>query len=194
MELHSPAFENAQPIPALFTHDGENISPPLHWSNVPEDTQSLALIVEDPDAPSGVFTHWVIYNLPPMMQGLDREVPEGGHYGDQAQQGINDFHTMGYGGPRPPSGEHRYIFRLFALDKMLRLDSEVTKEILLQAIEGHVLAEATLTGLYAKHERGDVALEHELSAERSQEDAYDRSVHYDEKQPEADIRIQQGSS
>ncbi len=192
MKLYSPVFENTQTIPAIFTCDGENISPPLHWSDVPDATQSLALILEDPDAPSGVFTHWIIFDIPAIMQGLDREVPEGGHYGDQARQGMNDFNNMGYGGPCPPQGEHRYIFTLYALDTLLNLEEGITKETLLEAMEGHILEQAELTGLYAKHEENDVILEHELSIERSEEDAYDRAVHYDEKQPEADAEIPGG--
>ena len=189
MKLHSPVFKNMQAIPAIFTCDGENISPPLDWDNVPAEAASLALILEDPDAPSGVFTHWIIFNIPAKMQGLDREVPEGGHYGDQACQGMNDFSNMGYGGPCPPQGEHRYIFTLYALDTVLDLEEGMTKENLLQAMEGHILAQAELTGLYAHHDANDVTLEHELNVERSEEDAYDRAVHYDEKQPEAGRNI-----
>lgn len=185
MELQSPVFQDAQPIPAMFTCEGEGISPPLHWHGVPENTRSLALIMEDADGPGGAFTHWVLYNIPPMMQGIDREVPEGGHYGDQARQGLNDSHMMGYGGPCPPQGDHRYVFRLYALDKVLELDEAPDKKALLHAMEGSILAQAELTGIYAKHEEGDIGLEHELNAERSEEDAYDRSAHYDEKEEEA---------
>lgn len=187
MQLQSPVFQDQQPIPAMFTCEGESISPPLHWDDVPENTRSLALIMEDLDAPAGeAFTHWILYNIPPKMQGLDREVPEGGHYGDQARQGLNDLHRMGYGGPCPPQGHHRYVFRLYALDKVLELDEAPDKETLLQAMEGSILAQAELTGIYTKHERGDIALEHELNIGRMAEDAYDRSARYDEKEEEAE--------
>lgn len=182
MKLHSPVFENGRHIPALFTHDGDNISPPLHWSGAPEDTQSFALIVDDPDAPSGIFTHWVIYNLPAAMQALDREVPEGGRYGSQALQGRNDFDGIGYGGPKPPYGEHRYVFTLYALDTVLDLQQGISKDQLLEAMEGHILDKAQLVGLYAKQDSPDVAKE--LAEDREHEDAYDMSVHEDKLQPE----------
>ena len=182
MKLSSPVFENGQSIPALFTHDGDNISPPLHWSDAPKGTQSFAMIVEDPDAPSGVFTHWVIYNLPPVMQALDREVPEGGRYGSQAFQGMNDFHRIGYGGPQPPQGEHRYFFTLYALDTVLNLQQGVSKNKLLKAMEGHILDKAELMGRYEKQDQPDIA--RELAEEREHEDAYDLSVHDNKLQPE----------
>jgi Raf kinase inhibitor-like YbhB/YbcL family protein len=187
MKLNSPAFHDGENIPALFTQDGDNISPPLQWSNAPELTASFALVLEDPDAPGGVFTHWVLYNLPNVMRGIDREVPVGGHYGTQALQGINSFGEMGYGGPKPPSGEHRYVFTLYALDLVLDLEEGATKEDLFRAMDGHIIDQAELTGLYAKHEAVDVSKQ--LSEERSEEDAYDLSVHYDKTQPEARGRI-----
>ncbi|MDB5490725.1 MAG: putative phospholipid-binding protein [Micavibrio sp.] len=187
MKLKSPAFRDSEDIPALFTHDGDNISPPLQWSGAPSDTASFALILQDPDAPNGVFTHWILYNIPNIMRGLDREVAVGGHYGTHALQGTNSFGTIGYGGPKPPSGEHRYIFTLYALDIVLDLEEGALKEDLLGAMSGHILDQAKLTGLYAKHDALDVSKE--LSEERSEEDAYDLSVHYDETQPEARDRL-----
>lgn len=187
MKLYSPVFENAQPIPALFTCEGENISPPLHWRDIPDNSKSLAVMMEDRDTDGAPFTHWIIYNIPPKMQGLDREVPEGGHYGDQARQGLNDAQRMGYGGPCPPQDRHHYVFTLYALDRVLELDQAANKDTLLKAMEGCILAQAELTGIYEKHEPGDVALEHELNAERQAEDAYDRSAHYNEKQAEAEL-------
>ena len=183
MKLRSPAFRDSEDIPALFTQDGDNISPPLHWMDAPQRTASFALILQDPDAPGGVFTHWVLYNIPNIMRGLDRDVAVGGHYGTQALQGINSFGDLGYGGPKPPSGEHRYIFTIYALDIVLDLEEGATKEELIQAMTGHIVDQAKLTGLYAKHDAVDVSKE--LLEERSEEDAYDLAVHYDETQPEA---------
>lgn len=183
MRLQSPAFNDGAVIPALFTHDGDNISPPLHWSDAPGGTASFAIIMEDPDAPSGPFTHWVIYNLPSLMQALDREVPEGGRYGSQAFQGINDFGDMGYGGPRPPHGaEHRYIFNLYALDDLVPLEQGALKDTLVKAMEGHVLAQTRLTGLYATHSKADI--DKELSEDHEFEDAYDLVARRDITQPE----------
>jgi Raf kinase inhibitor-like YbhB/YbcL family protein len=177
MELLSPAFEEGQRIPALFTRDGDNISPPLQWRGVPDSAKTLALIMEDPDAPNGLFTHWIIYNLPATLPGLDHEVPAGGHYGGGALQGINDYGGVGYGGPQPPGHEeHRYILRLLALDERLPLGPEADREELLGIMSGHIIDEAQLTGRYA---HGDEAeLEDELERSRSREGYYDRAVHY----------------
>lgn len=177
MELLSPAFEDNQRIPALFTGDGDDISPPLRWHGVPPETESLALIMEDPDAPGRLFTHWLLYNLSGTMRGVDREVPQGAHFGSHALQGVNDFGEIGYGGPAPPGGEeHRYVFRLFALDTHLRLDPGAHRDALLRAMEGHILAEAVLTGLYERRDRAEI--ERELEESRREEDSYDRAVHY----------------
>jgi Raf kinase inhibitor-like YbhB/YbcL family protein len=145
LALESSAFEHAQAIPSRYTCDGEDLSPPLRWANVPDETRSLALLVDDPDAPSGVFTHWVAWGLDP---GAD-ELGEG-----QAapSEGRNDFGTVGYRGPCPPPGHgrHRYLFRLYALDGDLELDSGAGKAELEQAIVGHVLTTADLVGTYER--------------------------------------------
>lgn len=176
MQLHSPAFANNESIPVLFTGDGDNISPPLQWGGAPDGVVSYALIVEDPDAPSGVFTHWLIWNIPAIMTGLDREVPEGSHYGAQALQGMNDFGKIGYGGPKPPSGEHRYFFRIYALDSILELPAGASKDDLLDAMKGRILSQGELMGRYAVHD--PLLAEHELKQAREAEDAYDRAAHY----------------
>jgi Raf kinase inhibitor-like YbhB/YbcL family protein len=143
--LESGAFEHAQPIPARHTCEGEDLSPPLRWTNVPDGTRSLALIVDDPDAPSGVFTHWVAWDLDPRTGALGE--------GEAApSEGQNDFGTSGYRGPCPPPGHgaHRYHFRLCALDAELALGSGAAKTELQQAIEGHVLTTAELVGTYER--------------------------------------------
>jgi Raf kinase inhibitor-like YbhB/YbcL family protein len=143
--LETGAFENAQTIPSRHTCEGEDVSPPLRWTNVPEGTRSLALVVDDPDAPSGVFTHWVAWGLDPAVEGLGE--------GESApHEGQNDFGTTGYRGPCPPPGHgrHRYVFRLYALDGDLELGASVAKAELEQAIEGHVLTTAELVGTYER--------------------------------------------
>jgi Raf kinase inhibitor-like YbhB/YbcL family protein len=143
--LESSAFGHAQPIPNRYTCDGEDLSPPLRWANVPEEARSLALVVDDPDAPRGVFTHWVAWGLDPGAAGLGE--------GEAALgEGRNDFGTVGYRGPCPPPGHgrHRYVFRLYALDRDLELDSGAEKAELERAIEGHVVTMAELVGTYER--------------------------------------------
>lgn len=161
--LRSPDFAEAAMIPAEFTCDGAGGSPPLEWSGVPRGAKGLALILEDPDAPMGTFSHWVVANLPPDGQGLKASVPaepvvpaasmltRGGEAKAVARQGKNDFGKVGYGGPCPPSGTHRYVFRLFALDAPLTLAPEsLTRPTVLEAIKDHILAEGRLTGRYTR--------------------------------------------
>lgn len=149
--LDSDAFPPDGPIPAEFTCDGENVSPALSWNGAPAATQSFALILDDPDAPVGVFTHWLAYNLPGFTEALplgagNAEVPPGG-----GAHGVNSFGTIGYGGPCPPQGEsHRYQFTLYALGAELDLEAGASKDDLLTAMEGHVLGQAGLTGTYAR--------------------------------------------
>jgi Raf kinase inhibitor-like YbhB/YbcL family protein len=143
--LESSAFENAQGIPSRHSCEGEDVSPPLRWSNVPEGTRSLALVVDDPDAPGGVFTHWLAWGLDPTAEELGE--------GDSApNEGRNDFGTSGYRGPCPPPGHgrHRYVFRLYALDADPELAAGAAKAELEQAIEGHVLTIAELVGTYER--------------------------------------------
>jgi len=145
MKISSPAFENNQFIPVKYTCDGENINPPLKIEDVPEGTKTLALIVDDPDAPMGVWSHWVLFNIDPSVQFIEENsYPEG------AIQGLNDFKKHSYGGPCPPSGAHRYYFRLYALDTILDLSSEATREDVLKTIKDHILASAELMGLYQR--------------------------------------------
>ncbi|TKJ42592.1 phosphatidylethanolamine-binding protein [candidate division LCP-89 bacterium B3_LCP] len=150
LTLTSPAFEEGAMIPEKYTNDGANVSPPLAWVEVPEGTESFALICDDPDAPMGTWVHWVVYNLP----GDTRELPENFPPGEEpvtgGKQGLTDFGSYGYGGPAPPSGTHRYFFKLFALDCQLDLTSSVRKSDLLKAMEGHVLAQGQLMGRYRR--------------------------------------------
>jgi Raf kinase inhibitor-like YbhB/YbcL family protein len=143
--LESSAFENAQAIPRRHSCEGEDLSPPLRWTNVPEGTRSLAFVVDDPDAPGGVFTHWRAWGLDPAANGLGEGEPA-------PSEGQNDFGTTGYRGPCPPPGHgrHRYVFRLYALDTAIEFGAGATKAELEQAIVGHVLTTAELVGTYER--------------------------------------------
>ncbi len=148
LELKSAAFEYQAFIPATYTCDGEDVSPPLSWSAGPEGTASYALILDDPDAPNGTWVHWVAWNLP----GLElREGVLADAEGEGApRQGTNSWGRVGYGGPCPPSGTHRYFFKLYALNEVLDLPDSTDKSGLLDAMEGHVLLSGDLLGLYAR--------------------------------------------
>lgn len=155
MRLTSSAFEDGGLIPPLYTCDDQDTSPPLAWDGPPAETRSFALITDDPDAPGGTWVHWVMYNIPPDARALAAGVPAGTPADealpDGTQQGLNSWPRTGYGGPCPPSGTHRYIFSLYSLDTTLDLEPGATdKAALLEALEGHVLAEITLTGLYER--------------------------------------------
>lgn len=151
MELRSAVIEPNGTIPSTYVRDGDDKSPPLSWSGVPDDTKSLALIVEDPDAPRGTFTHWLIWDIPVTHGGLSEDVSHAGDFTDGTRQGDNDFDERGYSGPRPPTGEtHRYVFKLFAIDDKLELEEGASKEELLDAMRGHVLDRAELVGCYAR--------------------------------------------
>lgn len=150
MELKSAAFNQGGAIPPKFTCDGEDISPALSWSEGPSGTQSFALIAEDPDAPAGTWTHWVIWNLPPNERELPEKVSGEKQLKNGAAQGTSSFKKVGYGGPCPPGGTHRYFFKLFALDKKLSLKPGARKEELLKEMKGHVLGEAQLMGTYTR--------------------------------------------
>ena len=147
ISLTSSAFAEGDLIPARHARRGENVSPPLTWSGAPDGTVSFVLIVDDPDAPGGDWVHWLVYNLPAATTSLPEGVTTlpGG-----AAQGKNGWGAAQYDGPQPPSGTHRYVFKLYALDKMLDLGSGATKAALLKAMEGHVLARGQLIGKYSK--------------------------------------------
>ena len=151
LELTSTAFQEGATIPQPYTGDGRNISPPLKWGDPPAGTRSLALICEDPDAPRGTFTHWLVFNLPAESRELSEGVPATATLPNGTVQGTNDFGKVGYGGPKPPPGKpHRYIFTLYALDRSLDVSPGAAKAELLAAMKGHVLGEARLLGTYAR--------------------------------------------
>lgn len=146
----SKAFKQGEMIPKKYTCDGENISPPLAWTGIPEGTKSIALIADDPDAPRGTWVHWVLFNLPAETKELPENIPPRSTLSNGARHGITDFRELGYGGPCPPGGTHRYFFKLYALDSMLTMESGATKAQVLKAMEGHVLGEGELMGKYKR--------------------------------------------
>lgn len=148
--VKSPAFNEGAGIPAEHTCDGADISPPLQWTGVPAEAKSLALIADDPDAPAGDWVHWVLYDLPPDVSQLPAAVPATARLSTGGAQGKTDFGRTGYGGPCPPHGSHRYFFKIYALDTLLRLEPGATKKELLKAMQGHVLAEGQLMGKYQR--------------------------------------------
>ena len=150
LKIESPVFEEGQMIPAKYTCDGSDVSPPLEWSDPPGGTRSFAVIADDPDAPVGTWVHWVVYNIPPTVREFEENVPAMPQLEDGTIQGKTDFGRIGYGGPCPPSGTHRYYFKLYALDATLSLESGATKKQVEAAMEGHVLAEGRLMGTYKR--------------------------------------------
>lgn len=150
MILESTAFADEGTIPRRYTCDGEDVSPPLDWRNPPDGVESYALTVDDPDAPRGTWVHWIVLDLPPSATSLAENASGLACLPDGATEGANGWGNRGYGGPCPPSGTHRYFFRLFALDRVLHLGPEATAADLDRAREGHVLAEATLMGRYGR--------------------------------------------
>ena len=150
IELVSPAFGEGQMIPRANTCDGQDISPELQWAAIPDGTRSLALIMDDPDAPSGTFVHWVLYGLPADRHELTENMPNDEVLPNGARQGVNDFGKIGYGGPCPPSGTHRYYFTLYALDTDLDLPPGESKAGLLDAMGNHILAKGQLMGRYKR--------------------------------------------
>ena len=146
----SIAFQEGGPIPSKYTCDGADVSPPLQWSAVPPTAKSLALIVDDPDAPAGTWVHWVFYDLPVSTTQLPEDVPKNARLALGGKQGTNDFKKIGYGGPCPPSGTHRYFFKLYALDSQTSLEPGATKDQLLNAMKDKVVAQGQLIGTYKR--------------------------------------------
>ena len=142
MKLTSPEFNNNGFIPQKFTCEGEDINPPLVMESIPAEAKRLALIIDDPDAPVGTFIHWVVYDIPVISRIEENSIP--------GKQGTNDFRRRNYGGPCPPSGTHRYFFKVYALDERLELAEGINKAGLEKAMEGHLLAKTELIGLYRK--------------------------------------------
>jgi Raf kinase inhibitor-like YbhB/YbcL family protein len=150
IKVTSSAFQDGGMIPAEYTCDGADVSPPLKWDSVPDGTKSIALISDDPDAPMGTWVHWVLFNLPVDAGELPENVPTDGTLPNGTKQGTTDFGRTGYGGPCPPSGTHRYFFKIYALDTMLDLPAGARKSDLLRAMENHILAEGQLMGKYKR--------------------------------------------
>jgi len=150
IEVKSAAFEEAGMIPKKYTADGDDVSPPLSWSDLPEATKSVALLCDDPDAPVGDWVHWVIFNMPADTRALEEAVSKDQTLSNGAVQGTNGWGEIGYRGPAPPGGTHRYFFKLYALDAKLNLPPGASKADLLKAMKGHVLAEGRLMGKYTR--------------------------------------------
>lgn len=157
LTLTSSAFQNEGKIPTQYARKTGNVSPPLAWTGVPEGTRSLALIVDDPDAPSGVFVHWLLYGIPPNVTSLRENQALTPELRNGARQGVNGYGELGYGGPQPPSGTHRYFFHLYAVDTELDYPAGLSRQELDGAIQGHILAEAVLMGKYAQAEKARTA-------------------------------------
>src|SRR5262245_61331495 len=151
LQLTSTAFTDGKPIPAQFACDGKNISPPLQWTGAPAETKTFVLIADDPDAPGGVWAHWVVYDLPSTVTTLAEGVPQSQPVGGDGKQGVNDFKKPGYGGPCPPPGKaHRYMFKLYALDGAIGLKPGATKKQVEAAMAKHVIGQAQLMGTYQR--------------------------------------------
>lgn len=149
--LSSSSFQNGGDIPKKYTCEGADVSPELSWTAPPQGTRSFALIADDPDAPAGTWTHWVLYDLPPDTHNLEENVAKVDELPNGARQGRNDFRKIGYGGPCPPAGKaHRYFFKLYALDAKLNLAPGASKQEVENAVQGHTLANAELMGKYKR--------------------------------------------
>ena len=149
-ELISTAFDQGEPIPTTYSCKGEDISPSLAWGDPPQGTQSLALIMDDPDAPGGTWVHWIVFNIPADVRELPEAMPAGTKFGDVAVTfGMNSWGRSDYGGPCPPGGTHRYFFRLYALDATLPSDETMKKNQVLADMDGHILAETELMGTFS---------------------------------------------
>ena len=151
LSISSPAFKDGERIPAKYTGDGQDVSPPLAWGDPPGQTQAFTLIMDDPDAPGGIFTHWVLFNLPASARQLAEGIPAQPRLQNGALQGKNDFGKTGYNGPAPPRGPaHHYRFTLYALDKSLDLKAGASRSQVLAAMKGHILGQGQLTGIYQR--------------------------------------------
>jgi Raf kinase inhibitor-like YbhB/YbcL family protein len=150
LKVTSGAFTEGGSIPSRYSCDGNDISPPLSWTAGPAGLKSYAIIADDPDAPMGTWVHWVIYNIPASVNSLPENLPKEKKLADGTLQGVNDFKRHGYGGPCPPGGTHRYFFKVYALDTVLKADSGLSKKKLIKAMEGHVIGQGELMGTYSR--------------------------------------------
>jgi Raf kinase inhibitor-like YbhB/YbcL family protein len=150
LSLTSPAFKHGKSIPSMYSCDGEDVSPPLKWSEPPKGTVSFGLLVDDPDAPGRTWVHWVMFNIPPEKRELKENVEKKSQLPNGTRQGLNDFGRSGYGGPCPPGSTHRYFFRLYALDDKFQLSHHATKSDVMKAMDGHILGTGELMGTYSR--------------------------------------------
>jgi Raf kinase inhibitor-like YbhB/YbcL family protein len=153
MNITSPAFRDGGDVPVKYTCDGDDVSPPLAWTDVPARAKALALVCDDPDAPKKDFVHWVLFNVPVTTSALAERVAPLEELPDGSRQGTNDFGKVGYGGPCPPSGTHRYHFTLYAVDTILDVPPASTRDALMTALKKHQLGTARLTGSYTRGRR-----------------------------------------
>jgi Raf kinase inhibitor-like YbhB/YbcL family protein len=153
IKITSSAFQDSSVIPLKYACEGDNISPPLSWTGIPNGTKSLAIICDDPDAPMGIWTHWIIYNIPPDKTNFDESIHTDVKLADGSIQGANDFGDIGYSGPCPPAGyPHRYYFTIYALDVMLSLKDKATRSDIDDAIQNHILGKGQLIGTFSRKE------------------------------------------
>ena len=150
LTVESTVFSQNGMVPSMYTCDGQNVSPPLTWSNGPSGTKSYALICDDPDAPAGTWVHWVVYNIPANVTAFLENLPKTETLKNRTLQGRNDFRKNYYGGPCPPGGTHRYYFKVYALDTMINAGPGLTKKQLLKSMDGHILAQGELMGKYSR--------------------------------------------
>jgi len=150
IKITSPVFHEGEHIPKRFSCNDVNVSPPLDFVDIPEATESIALILEDPDAPGGLFTHWIIFNLPADTENLPEHVKGRELMDDGSKHGLNSFGLVGYGGPCPPRGTHRYFFKIYALDEKLDLPPLIRRDEILEAMEGHILDKGELMGVFTR--------------------------------------------
>jgi Raf kinase inhibitor-like YbhB/YbcL family protein len=150
LQITSSAFADGSPVPSQYTCDGQDKSPPLNWDAPPAGCKSLALICDDPDAPGKTWVHWVCYDIPPQVKGIAEGCSKSDTIPGGGKQGMTDFGSLGYGGPCPPSGVHRYLFKLYALDSMLNLPAGKTKKQVEAAMQGHILTRGQLVGTYTR--------------------------------------------
>lgn len=151
IQVKSPAFKDGEKIPEKYTCSGDGISPPIAWETPSDNVESFALICEDPDAPMGTFTHWVVYDMPTDVHALPEKVPNEDKLPIGGTHGINSLRRSGYTSPCPPSGTHRYFFKVFALDSKLGLKPGAGKDEVLKAMKGHIVGEGQLMGTYSRH-------------------------------------------
>lgn len=152
LQISSPAFDDGGSIPVEFTCDDENISPPLRWADVPDGTRSIAILVDDPDAPSGIFRHWSVFNIPAASRSIAANRPTTESLKDSRRQAVNDFGGMGYEGPCPPVGEeHEYVFFIYALSEPLELEGSPSPSDVSAALRGKVLGTGSFSAMYARH-------------------------------------------